>query len=85
MHCRWFLFPGSCDNWNFSSSNPCLYVGGYYSQNAYYGMLYVNYNTASYYGGSLGCRFLFDIIQPHIFTAQAAAHPTVKIGILGAG
>lgn len=85
MHCRWFLFPGSCDYWNFGSSNPCLYVGGNYSQNANYGMFYVNYNTTSNYNGNLGCRFLFDFIQPHIFTAQAAAHPMVKIGILGAG
>ena len=56
----------SCDSWNFSSSNPCLYVGGNYSQNANYGMFYVNYNAASNYNGNLGCRFLFDFIQPHI-------------------
>lgn len=46
----------SCDYWSFSSSNPCLCVGGYYGQNAYYGMFYVSYNTASYYNGYLGCR-----------------------------
>lgn len=66
VHCRCFLFPGSCDNWNFDSSNPCLYVGGNYSQNAYCGVFYVYCNAASYYGGGLGCRFLFDFIQPHI-------------------
>ena len=66
VHCRCFLFPGSCDNWNFDSSNPCLYVGGNYNQYANYGMFYVYYNTASYYDGNLGCRFLFDFIQPHI-------------------
>lgn len=84
MHCRCFLFPGSCDVWGFDSSNPCLYVGGNYSQNANYGLFYVNYNSASNANGNLGCRFLFDIPTSH-FTAQAAAHLTVKIGILGAG
>ena len=48
-------------------------------------MFYVNYYSVSDAVSSIGCRFLFDIIQPHIFTAQAAAHLTVKIGILGAG
>lgn len=46
----------SCDYWYFSSSNPCLCVGGDYNQNAYYGMFFVNYYTASYYSGGLGCR-----------------------------
>lgn len=80
-----FCSQASCDNWNFSSSNPCLYVGGNYDQNANHGLFYVNYNSVSNANGNLGCRFLFDFIQPHIFTAQAAAHLTVKIGILGAG
>ena len=85
MHCRGFCRSGSCDYWNFSSSNPCLYVGGNYNQYSNYGMFYVSCYAASVYYGNLGCRFLFDFIQPHIFTAQAAAHLTVKIGILGAG
>ena len=80
-----FCSQASCDNWNFDSSNPCLYVGGNYNQSANYGMFYVNYNSVSNANSNIGCRFLFDIIQPHIFTAQAAAHLTVKIGILGAG
>lgn len=46
----------SCDYWLFSSSYPCLFVGGYYYQDAYYGMFYVHYSTASYYNGYLGCR-----------------------------
>ena len=46
----------SCDSWNFSSSNPCLYVGGYCSHYSYYGLFYVSYSAASYYGGSIGCR-----------------------------
>lgn len=66
VHCRCFLFPGPCDYWNFDSSYPCLYVGGCYSHNSNYGLFYVYYNTASNYDGSIGCRFLFDFIQPHI-------------------
>ena len=46
----------SCDYWSFSSSSPCLYVGGCYSHSSYYGLFYVNYDTASYYGGGIGCR-----------------------------
>nr|DAJ65721.1 MAG TPA: tail collar fiber protein [Caudoviricetes sp.] len=46
----------SCDGWYFSSSYPCLYVGGSCSQNADYGLFYVNYSSASSAGGSLGCR-----------------------------
>ena len=46
----------SCDSWNFSSSSPCLYVGGFYGQNAYYGLFYVNYDSASNANGNLGCR-----------------------------
>lgn len=46
----------SCDYWNFSSSVPCLYVGGYYSHNSVYGLFYVSYYSASGYFGSIGCR-----------------------------
>ena len=46
----------SCDYWYFSSSNPCLYVGGYCSRDSSYGLFYVNYNSASGYGGGIGCR-----------------------------
>lgn len=46
----------SCDYWYFSSSYPCLCVGGYYYRSADYGMFYVDYNAASYYNGNLGCR-----------------------------
>ena len=51
-----FCSQASCDYWSFGSSNPCLYVGGYYSQYAYYGMFYVDCNTASYCSGNIGCR-----------------------------
>mgnify|MGYP005866349321 CR=1 FL=1 len=46
----------SCDYWYFSSSYPCLCVGGYYSHYSNYGLFFVNYNAASYYNGYIGCR-----------------------------
>ena len=46
----------SCDHWCFSSSYPCLCVGGYCSHGSYYGLFYVDYYSASYYYGHLGCR-----------------------------
>lgn len=46
----------SCDYWYFSSSYPCLYVGGYYSHYSSYGLFCVNYNSASNYSGNIGCR-----------------------------
>jgi hypothetical protein len=46
----------SCDGWNFSSSYPCLYVGGYYSHDSSYGLFYVGCYTASYDDGGIGCR-----------------------------
>lgn len=46
----------SCDHWNFSSSNPCLCVGGNYYQGTSRGLFYVNCNGASYSGASIGCR-----------------------------
>ncbi len=46
----------SCDYWYFGSSYPCLYVGGCYSHYSYCGLFYVDCDTASDYGGSVGCR-----------------------------
>lgn len=46
----------SCDCWYFGSSSPCLCVGGYYGHNSNFGLFYVHYNSASYYGGVIGCR-----------------------------
>lgn len=46
----------SCDVWNFGSSYPCLYVGGYYSHSSSYGLFYVNYVSASNYSVVIGCR-----------------------------
>ena len=45
-----------CDNWNFNSSNPCLYAGGNYNQNSNHGLFYVNYTTASNSNGNIGAR-----------------------------
>ena len=47
----------SCDYWNFSSSSPCLCVGGDYSHSSYYGLFGVYYVAASSYHGNIGCRF----------------------------
>lgn len=52
---RWAF---SCDNWNFNGSNPCLYVGGNYSQNQNRGLFYVNYNSTSNANANIGCRIL---------------------------
>lgn len=46
------------DYWNFSASNPCLRVGGYYSQSLDYGLFYVNNNAASYSSVVIGCRLM---------------------------
>ena len=46
----------SCDYWYFSSSYPCLFVGGHYSHNSDYGLFYVSYGAASSYVGVIGCR-----------------------------
>ena len=46
----------SCDYWNFHSSYPCLYVGGYYYQNTGHGWFYVSYNNASNSNAVIGCR-----------------------------
>lgn len=46
----------SCDYWYFSSSSPCLCVGGFCSHNSSYGLFYVNYSAASGCGGGIGCR-----------------------------
>ena len=46
----------SCDHWGFSSSYPCLCVGGSYHQNADYGLFFVGCGAASSYDGYVGCR-----------------------------
>ena len=46
----------SCDGWYFSSSYPCLYVGGYYGHDSNYGLFCVSGSGASVYNGYIGCR-----------------------------
>lgn len=46
----------SCDYWYFSSSYPCLCVGGGYGHGSNDGLFCVNYNSVSGYGGNVGCR-----------------------------
>ena len=72
---------GTCDNWNFNTSNPCVYVGGNYNQNGNYGLFYVNYNNASNANANIGARILLG----SSFTAQVVAHLLVKIRDQGAG
>ena len=44
------------DNWFFSASNPCLFVGGYYYQGLSLGLFYVSYDTASSSSAVIGSR-----------------------------
>ena len=44
------------DDWYFSSSSPCLYCGGYYSQSLDDGLFYVNYDGTSNTYDGIGCR-----------------------------
>lgn len=46
----------SSDNWSFYASYPCLHFGGYYSQNGYHGLFYVNCNSVSDSNRGIGCR-----------------------------
>ncbi len=58
----------SCDNWNFSTSNPVIYAGGNYSRNDNYGLFYLNYtsltNTNANHGGHL-LRFCYPQLHLH--------------------
>ena len=74
------------DNWNFNASNPCLHVGGNYSQSLNHGLFYVNYNGVSNVSANIGSRLQglansrkqAGSLYPYI--ARKAAHPLVKIG-----
>lgn len=46
------------DYWNFVASNPCLFVGGSYSQSLNYGLFYVNDYSASSSNVGIGCRLM---------------------------
>lgn len=46
------------DDWHFSASDPCLYVGGNYSQSLFRGLFFVNYNAASSASAYIGCRLM---------------------------
>lgn len=48
----------SCDNWYFGASNPCLCVGGSYSQSGGYGLFCVHYTGASGASTNIGSRLL---------------------------
>lgn len=44
------------DYWYFNASSPCLYCGGYYSQNLGRGLFYVYFSSASGSSADIGCR-----------------------------
>ncbi len=44
------------DNWNLDGGDPCLRHGGYYYQGLGRGPFCVNYGSASYASGGIGCR-----------------------------
>ena len=46
------------DYWYFNASNPCLYVGGSYSQGLSHGLFYVVYYSAAVAVASIGCRLM---------------------------
>lgn len=46
----------SCDAWNFSTSYPCLCVGGDYSQDADYGLFCVGHDSVMSASDGIGCR-----------------------------
>ena len=46
----------SCDGWNFGSSDPCLYVGGYCGQVTVHGLFFVNCSDVSSSYAGIGCR-----------------------------
>lgn len=48
----------SCDSWGFVASNPCLCVGGYYSQNLGRGLFCVGHSSASDSVAGRGCRLM---------------------------
>lgn len=52
----------SCDNWNFNTSNPVVYVGGNYNQNGNHGLFYVNYTSVTNSNANYGSRFLFVLL-----------------------
>ena len=49
---------GSCDGWNYDSSDPCLSCGGSYNRSEYRGLFYVNYSGVSYAGSNAGFRVI---------------------------
>lgn len=48
----------SCDGWGFGSSDPCLYVGGNYSQVLSFGLFYVYRYGTSTTNASVGSRLM---------------------------
>ena len=49
---------GSCDYWNYYSSYPCLFCGGYYDRVELYGLFYVVYSGVSDAYSNVGFRVI---------------------------
>jgi hypothetical protein len=48
----------SCDSWGFGATYPCIYVGGYYYHNDYYGMFCIVCGTSTLSDGDIGSRIM---------------------------
>ena len=46
----------SCDKWEVGLPYPCLFVGGYYRQDANYGLFYAGYSSEFSADTDVGCR-----------------------------
>ena len=49
---------GSCDSWYYDYSDSCLYCGGFYNRNEYFGLFYVSYDEVSYAYSNVGFRVI---------------------------
>lgn len=49
---------GSCDVWDYDSSSPCLFCGGYYYRYEYLGLFYVSYYGVYDVGSDVGFRVI---------------------------
>ena len=49
---------GSCDSWYYDYTDSCLYCGGFYNRNEYFGFFYVSYDEVSYAYSNVGFRVI---------------------------
>lgn len=75
----------TCDCWDFYSSYPCLYVGGYYGQGTNHGLFFVDCSDVSYSSADIGCRILFVLCSSSIHGTGSRAPLGEDKQIWGAG